>query len=297
MRFDDDARLDTSQVQDARGRRVPGGPLAIGGGTGLLGVIVALVVLFSGGGGGGSGLDGVLGQLSGLDGQAVSTAGSAGGDLSDCRTGADANRDDDCRIVGYVNSIQAYWRGTVRGYANAPTEFFTDRTTTACGAASAATGPFYCPGDRKVYIDLGFFAQLRQDFGAQAGPAAQAYVLAHEYGHHVQDLEGTLDGIGRDRAGAQSAAVRSELQADCYAGVWAGNAARTGYLEPLSRADVTDALDAAAAIGDDRIQERASGQVDPDSWTHGSSAQRHDWFLRGYEGRDPADCDTFSGRI
>ena len=293
MRFDDDARLDTSQIDDARGRRGPGG-LVLGGGTGLVGVVVALVVLLTGGGGGTGGLDGVLGQL---EGQSVNTRTPSTGALSDCRTGADANRDDDCRIVGYVNAIQAYWRGTIDGYETAPTQFFSGSTSTACGAASAATGPFYCPGDRKVYIDLDFFAELRERFGATAGPAAQAYVLAHEYGHHVQDELGTLARIGDDRQGATSKAVRSELQADCYAGTWAGNAAETGYLSPLSRADVADALNAASAIGDDRIQASSGGRVDPDTWTHGSSAQRNRRFLRGYEGRDPADCDTFSGAI
>jgi predicted metalloprotease len=266
----------------------------LGGGTGLVGVVVALVVLLTGGGGGTSGLDGVLGQL---DGQAVNTRTPSSGALASCRTGADANRDDDCRIVGYVNSIQAYWRTAVDGYETAPTQFFSGSTSTACGAASSATGPFYCPGDRRVYIDLDFFGELRERFGATAGPAAQAYVLAHEYGHHVQDELGTLAKIGGDRQGATSKAVRSELQADCYAGAWAGNAAETGYLSALSRADVADALNAASAIGDDRIQASAGGRVDPDTWTHGSSAQRNRWFLRGYEGRDPADCDTFSGAI
>ncbi|EHN09113.1 YpfJ protein zinc metalloprotease superfamily [Patulibacter medicamentivorans] len=295
MRFKDQSKLDSSQIEDVRGggSRMPGGRVAIGGGTGVVGVIVALVVLLSGGGGGGSALD----ALGALQDQSVGSRPPASGALESCRTGADANSDDDCRIVGYVNSIQAYWGDAYRRYEPARTVFFDGRVSTGCGAASAASGPFYCPGDKKVYIDLGFFADLREKFGATAGPAAQAYVLAHEYGHHVQDLEGTLDAIGDDREGAQSRAVRSELQADCYAGAWAHNAARTGYLEPLTRDDVADALNAAQAIGDDRIQERFQGTVTPDTWTHGSSQQRVRWFTTGYDSGDPSDCDSFRGRI
>jgi len=292
VRFRNDRRLDSSQIEDVRGRSLPGRGVALGGGTGIVGVIVALVVVLSGGGGGSA-----LEALGGLQDQSVGTRAPSSGALADCRTGADANRDDDCRIVGYVNSIQAYWKDAYRGYEPARTVFFQDGVSTACGAASSASGPFYCPGDRKVYIDLGFFAQLRDDFGATAGPAAQAYVLAHEYGHHVQDLEGTLDRIGNDRQGPQSRAVRSELQADCYAGAWARNAASTGFLEPLTREDIADALNAASVIGDDRIQERFQGTVTPDSWTHGSSRQRVDWFTTGYDSGDPDRCDTFRGRI
>ncbi|WP_375341802.1 KPN_02809 family neutral zinc metallopeptidase [Patulibacter defluvii] len=294
MRFRDQSKLDSSQIEDVRGgggSRLPGGRVALGGGTGIVGVIVALVLVLSGGGT--SGLD----ALGSLQDQSVGTRPPSTGALEQCRTGADANGDDDCRIVGYVNSIQAYWADAYRGYEPARTVFFQDQVRTACGAASSASGPFYCPGDRKVYIDLGFFADLREKFGATAGPAAQAYVLAHEYGHHVQDLEGTLDRIGNDREGPQSRAVRSELQADCYAGAWAHNAARTGYLEPLAQEDVADALNAASAIGDDRIQERFQGAVTPDSWTHGSSEQRVRWFTAGYESGDPGSCDTFRGRI
>jgi uncharacterized protein len=295
VRFRDEKELDASQVEDVRGRgRVPGGKVAIGGGgLGIVGVIIALVLVLSGGGGG------LSSALTQLDDQSLNGTGSPPSELrSECRTGADANAKDDCRILGYVNSIQAYWRDTWGSrYTPATTVFFDGQVATGCGTASAEVGPFYCPNDGKVYIDLGFYDDLRSKFGATAGPAAQAYVLAHEYGHHVQDLEGTLAQIGSDRQGPQSASVRSELQADCYAGVWANHAASTGYLTPLSDANIADALNAAQAIGDDRLQAEFQGRVTPESWTHGSSEQRQHWFTTGYQTGDPARCDTFAGRI
>ncbi len=298
MRFRQGAKLDTDQVTDVRGRGV-GGPVAIGGGG--IGLVVLVVYLllqaFSGGGGAGGTLGG---QLSSLDGQTVGH-GETSADLSQCRTGADANRRDDCRIVGVVNSVQKFWAGVFAGsnrsYQYVDTYLFTDSINTGCGYASSQVGPFYCPADKHVYIDLGFFQDLKDQLGVQPTPFVEAYVLAHEYGHHVQDQLGVLDAIRGDTQGAESKGVRSELQADCYAGVWAAHAVDTGLIEQLTQQDINQGLDAAAAIGDDRIQERTQGQVNEETWTHGSSEQRRRWFSRGYETGRPAACDTFSGAI
>ncbi len=298
MRFRPGARLDTGQVTDVRGRGV-GGPVAIGGGG--IGLVVLVIYLllqaFSGGGGAGGSLGG---QLSSLDGQTVGR-GDTPADLSQCRRGADANRRDDCRIVGVVNSVQKFWDGVFarsnRTYRYVDTYLFTGSIDTGCGTATSQVGPFYCPADKHVYIDLGFFQDLKDQLGVQPTPFVEAYVLAHEYGHHVQDQLGVLDAIRGDTQGPESKGVRSELQADCYAGVWAAHAVDTGLIEQLTQQDINQGLDAAAAIGDDRIQERTQGQVNQETWTHGSSEQRRRWFSRGFETGKPAACDTFSGSI
>ena len=289
MKFRPNARLDPSQVEDVRGRGgIGGGGIAVGGGgLGLVGLIIYIAIqLLSNGQAGGA--------LGPLDGSTVATQ-SPGQVLgSDCQTGADANAREDCRIVGYINSIQAYWGKTVKNYTISKTVFFTGSTNTGCGQASTDVGPFYCPVDKKVYIDLGFLDELRTKFGASTGPLAQAYVLAHEYGHHVQDITGILDRIGNDRQGQNSASVKTELQADCFAGVWANHAQQTGYLTKVTPADVKDALSAAAAVGDDRIQQATQGHVNPETWTHGSSAQRDQWFTTGWQTGDPNRCNTFA---
>ena len=269
--------------------------MALGGG-GLGGaalVIYLLFTLLSGGGG--------LGQLAPLEDQQVGRGDTPSEVSQECRTGQDANERQDCRIVAVVNSVQRFWDGVFqrsgRRYPFVDTVFFTDQVETQCGAASSQVGPFYCPRDQQIYIDLGFFDELQSRLGAGGAPFAQAYVVAHEYGHHVQNQLGVLDRIGNDRQGPESRAVRSELQADCYAGVWAANAVETELIEELTQADINAGLDAAAAIGDDRIQEQTQGQVNPESWTHGSSEQRRRWFSRGYEEGRPAVCDTFAGSI
>jgi predicted metalloprotease len=289
MRFRRRARLDTGQVQDRRGQSsgigglpIPGG-MALGGG-GLVGVIVLVAVLLLSGGvelGGNSGADFSLG---GNDASELS---------SECQTGSDANQQDDCRIVAVVNSVQEYWEDGLDGYQTTDTVFFDGSVNTGCGSATSAVGPFYCPADQLVYIDLGFYDVLRRDLGAEGGPFAEAYVIAHEYGHHVQNLIGTNDRVG-DKTGPTSGSVRLELQADCYAGVWAFHAEDTGLIASLSNEDIADGLDAAATVGDDRIQETSGGRVDPESWTHGSASQRQQWFTTGYRTGNPNACDTFA---
>jgi hypothetical protein len=291
MRFRNNAGLDPSQVEDRRGSRMgglPGGGVAVGGGgLGLVGLIVYLAIYLLGGSS--------SGPLGGLDGSTVAQQ-PAGQVVATCKTGADANTREDCRIVGDINSIQKYWSGVLPNYTVAKTVFFTGSTGTGCGTASTDVGPFYCPSDGEVYIDLGFFDELRSRFGAEGGPLAEAYVLAHEYGHHVQDIKGDLSG-GPESKGPEGRSVRTELQADCYAGVWARHATETGYIVGLTKADVKDALDAAAAVGDDRIQKDSGGPVNPETWTHGSAAERDHWFTAGYNGGSAASCNTFSGKI
>ena len=287
MTFNPGAQLDPSQVLDARGGGFGGRTIAAGGGG--LGLVIALIYALLGGGG----ATGAPAAGSDQNPQSSSLAAS-------CKTGADANAKQDCRILGYVNSVQSFWTTELPKfgvtYAPAQTVFFSGQTSTGCGTASTQVGPFYCPSDQLVYIDLGFLDDLRTKFGASGGPAAQAYVIAHEYGHHLQDLLGVLSS-GSAQQGASGQSVRTELQADCYAGVWMAHGADTGYLEPLSKANIADALNAAAAVGDDRIQAEFQGQVTPESWTHGSSAQRDHWFSAGYTSGDPNNCDTFSGPI
>ncbi len=295
MRFRRGARLDPGQVTDVRGQRMGRGGLALGGG-GLGGaalVVYLLITLLSGGGG--------LGQLAPLDERQIGQGDTPGEVSQECRTGEDANERQDCRIVAVVNSVQRFWDGVFqrsnRKYPYVDTVFFTDQVQTECGGASSQVGPFYCPRDQLIYIDLGFFDELQSRLGAGGAPFAQAYVIAHEYGHHVQNQLGVLERIGNDRQGPESKAVRTELQADCYAGAWAANAVKTELIEELTQEDINAGLDTAAAIGDDRIQQQTQGQVNPESWTHGSSEQRRRWFSRGYEQGRPAVCDTFTGSI
>jgi predicted metalloprotease len=291
VKFRPGARLDPTQVEDRRGR---GGAVAVGGGgLGVAGVVIYLLFALLGGGSGG----GVFDQLDGLSVGPGTTAASA---QLDCSTGADANERQDCRILGDVNSVQAYWSSWFKRhgktYEPANTVFFTGSTpTNGCGTATTDVGPFYCPADRHVYIDLGFYQELHDRFGAQGGPFAEAYVIAHEYGHHAQDLLGDLR--GRQTQGPTGTSVRTELQADCYAGVWARNAVATGYIVDLTQQDVNEGLDAAAAVGDDRIQQETQGRVNPETWTHGSAAERQKWFTRGFQRGEPSACGTLTGNL
>jgi predicted metalloprotease len=299
MRYREDANLDTSGVQDRRGGR--GRAAAIGGGgLGVVGVVVVLLVQLLGGGGSGSGSTAdALGPLLGGLGPGESATGEQLAD--DCRTGQDANTRTECAVVADIESIQDYWSGRLGNrYTPSDTVFFSDSTDTGCGSATSGVGPFYCPADGLVYIDLSFYEDLRTRFGAEGGLFVDAYVLAHEYGHHVQNLLGTSDQVQQGATGPASGSVRLELQADCYAGAWANHATTVPddggapLIEQITQDDIDRALDTAGRIGDDFIQkELGDGTVDEQSFTHGTSAQRREWFTTGFESGDPARCDTF----
>ncbi|WP_179756346.1 KPN_02809 family neutral zinc metallopeptidase [Kineococcus aurantiacus] len=301
MRYRDDASLDPGGVEDRRGG---GGGRTValgGGGLGIVGILVlVLFQVLGGGGSGGSAQQGasVFDQLG--SGQ-VQTADGAQLAAS-CRTGADANARRECAVVADIESIQDYWGATLGSrYVPTDTVYFQGSTQTGCGAASSGTGPFYCPADRLVYLDLSFFDELTSRFGAEGGAFVDAYVLAHEYGHHVQHLLGTTDQVQAGVTGPDSGSVRLELQADCYAGTWANHATTVPddsgapLISDLTQDDVDRALDAAARIGDDFIQTNlGGGRVDPGSFSHGTSEQRQRWFTTGLRTGDPAQCDTFA---
>ena len=286
MTFNEGMQIDTSTASSSGGG---GRNIAIGGGIG--GLLLVVVAMFLGVDPGP-----VLNQQSvGADVEAP------GFDLSRCKTGADANKYVQCRVVATGNSVDAVWQQLLSGYTRPRVRLFTGQVNTGCGAATSAVGPFYCPVDKTAYFDTDFFDVLVTQFGSSGGPFAQEYVVAHEYGHHVQNLLGVLGRAQQGAQGAEGNGVRTELQADCYAGIWAHYAATvkqesTGvpYLEPLSDKDIQDALSAAAAVVDDRIQRQATGNTNPESWTHGSSAQRQKWFNIGYRSGDPNKCNTFA---
>ena len=247
----------------------------------------------------------LLGSILGDTGEQPAIEQSGSSALENCQTGADANANLDCRIVGTANSLNSFWPGYLNEYGvkySVPkTVIFTGSVDTACGPATSAVGPFYCPGDNKAYFDPDFFAQLETQFGSSGGPLAQEYVVAHEFGHHIQDLTGSIGKAQQDPQGAQSASVRTELQADCYAGIWMRYASTQPapgsdqpFLKQLQQSDLNDALSAASSVGDDRIQKAATGRTNPESWTHGSSEQRQKWLYKGYQSADLAACDTFS---
>lgn len=279
--------------------------MAVGGGLGGVILVVLAGIFF-----GQDGIDAVTGGQSQPQ-QQQQQQGQADGPnqveqerAQRCRTGADADRYDDCRMIATANSLNEFWgqyypQATGERYVRPSVELYENRDSTACGEASSAVGPFYCPRDRSVWLDVGFFTQLRRDFGASANELAQEYVLAHEVGHHIQNLQGNLGLAQQDPQGADSGAVRVELQADCYAGMWAHHATRTDgavTLEPITEEQLADALDAANAIGDDRIQETTRGRANPESFTHGSSHQRQAWFTAGYATGDMGSCDTLTAR-
>ncbi len=257
-------------------------------------------------GGGGLGVLAVIviGQLLGVDLSGLVDPNAGGGgapdsSLEQCQTGQDANESLDCRIKGASASLEQYWADTIDGATPSEIVLFTGGVNTACGSASSAVGPFYCPPDQIIYIDTAFYDQLQQQFGSSGGPLAQLYVVGHEWGHHIQNITGLMEGLDMQTTGPASDGVRLELQADCFAGAWVGAASTTvddsgtPFLNPPTDAEIQQALSAAAAVGDDNIQEQTQGQVQPETWTHGSSEARQKWFLIGLEQGAPA-CDTFA---
>lgn len=291
MTFNEGMRIDTSTSSTSGGGRGPGRGIAVGGGLG--GLLIVVVALFLG-------VDPstVIPQQPQMNTQNVEAPAF---DLSQCKTGEDANNIVQCRVVATGNSLDRVWEQLMPRYTRPHIRLFSGQVNTGCGPATSDVGPFYCPVDQTAYFDTGFFDVLVTEFGSSGGPFAQEYVVAHEFGHHVQNLNGVLGRAQQDPRGATGGGVRTELQADCYAGVWAHYAAITKqestgvpFLEPLSDKDIADALSAASAVGDDRIQEAATGRVNPESWTHGSSEQRQKWFTVGYQTGDPAKCDTFA---
>ena len=291
------------QIEDRRGAPGTGGgglgdvlgggggggggiPIPIPGGAkgGLSGLVVILIIGFLL-------LSGILGGTNGgLSGLQPGGAAAPGGTLN-------PQGDTDQQVAYIVSNVQSFWGETFsqsgKQYPETKLVLFDSATQSACGEASAATGPFYCPADQKVYLDLGFFDELQSRFGAKGGDFAMAYVIAHEFGHHVQDALGVMGDVqqqaAQDPSRQNDLSVLTELQADCLAGVWAHSDASD--LEP---GDIDEALSAASAVGDDRIQQATQGRVAPESWTHGSAAQRVQWFTTGFKSGNAADCDTFS---
>jgi predicted metalloprotease len=304
MRFDGDDQADASQVDDRRGDggfSFPGGRLGVGaGGLGLVGTLVYIAfqllsgnVTTTGGTGNPVGI-----QPADPNAAGPSAGGATNAALGGSCQGASSSRDQAKFISCVETNVQGFWRSRLPHYRPAKLVLFTDSTSSGCGMASAETGPFYCPEDGEVYLDLGFFNELHSRFGARGGDFAEAYVVAHEYGHHVQDVLGLerkyRAAVERAPRRAAALSVRLELQADCYAGVWGHSAYDSGK---VATSEVADALDAAGAVGDDRIQREMTGGVRPETFTHGTSAERQQWFRTGMSSGDPAQCDTFSGAL
>ncbi len=297
MSFNQNADISGNRVRKG-GAGVKGGLAA--GGIGGVGLVVYLIFAILGGGH----LD--LNEL-GLTGnnQAEYQPADGSDSLDECLTGADANERVDCRMQATALSLDDYWERTLPDQAGVvyvipDMVIFTGSVQTGCGAATSAVGPFYCPADQTVYLDTGFFKELSTDYGASGGPLAELYVVAHEFGHHIQNELGYMSEADRTETGPTSDQVRLELQADCYAGMWVGGASTTKdangvtFLEEPTQEQIKDALSAAAAVGDDHIQETFTGQVTPHTWTHGSSEQRMRWFTTGLTNGTLEACDTFS---
>ncbi|HEY0249835.1 MAG TPA: neutral zinc metallopeptidase [Gryllotalpicola sp.] len=291
MTFNENADISSGKASSRgggnRGMKIGGGA---GGGAILLAIIGFLIYQFTG--------VNVGDVTTGLSGVQAGTIDTSGDTALHC-TAAEANTDENCRVQAGAAMLQTYWAGQVKGYTDPQGIVIFDRSTsTGCGSADTSMGPFYCPGDQTIYLDPAFYDELAQQFQDQAGELAQLYVIGHEWGHHIQNIMGVMRGKNLQQTGAASDSVRLELQADCFAGAWLGGAQSTTdengqtYLKPITQSQITDAMNAAAAVGDDHIQETVQGQANPESFTHGTSAQRQKWFQAGFTG-SPADCQTF----
>ncbi len=307
MKINPKARIDRNRVRVRSGGGRSGGfPMPGGGGSrggglpipaggGVVGIIIVIVILV------------VMAQCGGgLPGTGGSADSSTGDQVASCETGADAAKSEDCKLNLFVSAIERFWEKELPAqggvdYSPAQMQIFSGSTSSGCGQASSAMGPFYCPADGYVYIDDTFFKDMLQgELGAQGGDFAEAYVVAHEYGHHVQDLLGTMAKAQSRETGPTSPSVRLELQADCYAGIWAHNATTVKdsegnvFITDLTEDDIKRAIDAATAVGDDRIQQRTQGRVNEEQWTHGSAEERVRWFMTGYQDGSLDACDTFA---
>ncbi len=281
----DDRNVDVAGVDDRRGR---GGAVAAGGGVGVVGLIVYLLVNFLGGGDAAS--------LLVPPGAGMAGGGETRAELqARCNAEGALEKHNDCFLIKVYNEINEVWQAEVEGYRPPKLAFFEQAVQTGCGNASSEVGPFYCPPDQEIFIDLGFLQQLQQEFGAN-GRFAQAYILAHEVGHHLQTLSGTERQVRAEQQKrperTNALSVSLELQADCYAGVWGRLADDQGNVS-ITEKELDEALNAAAAVGDDRIQQRSEGRVNPEKFTHGSAKQRREWYLTGFRAADRAACDTF----
>jgi uncharacterized protein len=301
----DNSRVDVGGVDDRRGGGLGGlggGGLAIGGGAGVVGLVIYLLFSVLGGGGGGGSTGGL--QLPDDGSQVGSGSGETSQQLQQrCNSPGALDKYTDCRMIKVYNVADTVWKQEFarRGIPYNPPRlvFFTSATSTGCGRASSSTGPFYCPADQRIYFDLGFLQELQDRFGAQ-GQFAQAYILAHEYGHHLQTLLGTEPKVRaaqeRNPSLANRYSVALELQADCYAGVWAKLADQSQQNGiNLTTDNIKEAQNAAAAVGDDRIQQETQGRVNPESFTHGTAQQRANWFTKGYSSGNIDSCNTFAG--
>jgi predicted metalloprotease len=278
---------DNASVGGSTARRRGGGAAIAGGGIAGLGAIAVLLFqLFTGQ------------DLSGLVGGGQQAGSGEETQITQCQTGADANARDDCRLAAGQQVLDKYWAGQVEGYQPPQLIVVDGATGTQCGTASNQTGPFYCPPEQTVYVDPTFFGLLREQFDATAGPLAQLYVLAHEYGHHIQNITGIMQDNPSNGTGPDSNGVRLELQADCFAGAWVGDMTQVRdengvpFLEAPTPQQIADAINAAQSVGDDHIQQESGAAVNPETWTHGSSEQRQRWFETGYQG-GPSSCETF----